>query len=147
MDGAAPFVVAYRTRDGGFIFVSPLEPKFFALMLDTMGIDDIDTGRQYDETYWPFIRQRLGETFADRSRDEWASILEPVDACCTPVLDPWELNGHPHVQSRKLLVEVDGLEQPAPAPRFSRTVSEVRHGPGGLESARDILNRWGVEKP
>ena len=147
LDGASPFVAAYRTRDGGHIFVSPLEPKFFALMLETMGIDDIDVRRQYDTAYWPVISRRLEETFAGRSRDVWAKALECVDACCTPVLNPSELQGHEHIQARKLLVEVDGLEQPAPAPRFYRTVPEVRHGPGGSESARDLLNRWGFKTP
>ncbi len=147
LDGAAPFVAAYRTRDGGYIFVSPLEPKFFARMMEALGIEDVDVGRQYDESYWSFIRRRLEETFASRDRDEWASLLEGVDACCSPVLRPVELGGHEHIRQRNLLVEVDGVEQPAPAPRFSRTVTEVRHGPGGPESARDILERWGVKNP
>lgn len=147
LDGAAPFVAAYRTKDGGHIFVSPLEPKFFAVMLETMGIDDLDIRRQYDQDYWPVIRQRLEETFVTRNREEWASLLECVDACCTPVLKPSELRGHEHVQARHLMVEIDGLEQPAPAPRFSRTVSEVRHGPGGSKPARDVMKSWGVETP
>ena len=147
LDGAAPFVAAYRTGDGKHLFVSPLEPKFFATMLERMGIEDLDASRQYDPAYWPVIRKRLEAAFASRTRDEWAAVLEGVDACCTPVLSPSELAGHDHIRSRGTMVNVDGISQPAPAPRFSRTKPEIRHGPGGSKPARDILKDWGVTKP
>lgn len=144
LDGASPFVDAYRTSDGRHVFVSPLEPKFFAVMLERMGIDDLDTGRQYDPAYWPVIRQKLEQVFAGRTRAEWAERLEAVDACCTPVLSLDELNDHPHLREREVMVEVDGVRQPAPAPRFSRTPARVRHGPARDERAEDVLARWGI---
>jgi alpha-methylacyl-CoA racemase len=145
LDGDAPFVSAYLTADKRHIFVSPLEPKFFRNMLELMGIDDLDSARQYDPDYWPVIRRRLETVFRTRSRDDWADILEGADTCCTPVLDPGETAGHAHIQARELMVDVDGISQPAPAPRFSRTKSVVRHGPGGSKPARDVLIDWGLE--
>lgn len=144
LGGAAPFVGAYRTADDRYVFVSPLEQKFFIILLDRMGIDDIDPARQYDRAYWPRIRERLTETFAQRTRDEWVALLEGEDACCSPVLSPAELASHPHLRQRSAMVEVDGLEQPAPAPKFSRTPAEVRHGPANREPRKDVLERWGV---
>jgi len=144
LDGAAPFVGAYSTSDGKHIFVSPLEPKFFAVMLQRMGLADIDASRQYDPSYWPEIRNRLQETFAQKSRDEWSSILEGVDACCTPVLSPAELSSHEHLRARQAMVEVDGVEQPAPAPKFSRTPGKIRHGPDHSGRDPDALKGWGL---
>lgn len=145
LDGASPFVAAYRTLDDKYVFVSPLEPKFFALMLETIGIEDVDVSRQFDPSYWPFVRQRLEAAFAAKTRAEWSGLLEGVDACCTPVLKPSEVHQHEHVQARGSMVEVDGIQQPAPAPRFSRTVSEISNGPGQSKSARAVLNDWGLE--
>ncbi len=145
LDGEAPFVAAYLTADDRYMFISPLEPRFFRNMLELMGIDDLDIARQYDPGYWPVIRQRLETVFRTRSRDDWADILEGADACCTPVLDPGETAGHAHIRARDLMIDVDGVSQPAPAPRFSRTKSAVRHGPGGSKSARDVLIGWGLE--
>ena len=144
LDGASPFVAPYRTRDDRHVFVSPLEPKFFAIMLERMGIDDLDLARQYDTAYWPEIRERLEREFAQRTQAEWSELLEGVDACCTPVLGVSELGGHPHVRARGIVREVDGLAQPAPAPRFSRTPPSVRHGPGARDVTDDILERWGL---
>ena len=146
LDGAAPFVGAYRTSDGRYMFVSPLEPKFFAVMLERMGIEDVDRERQYDPSDWPFLRRRLQETFGSRTRDEWVAVFEGSDACATPVLTLAGLKEHPHIRARGLLSEIDGIEQPVPAPRFSRTVSEIRHGPGDSESARAVLKKWGLEE-
>lgn len=144
LDGASPFVAPYRTRDGAHIFVSPLEPKFFIIMLERLGIDDLEAERQYDLAYWPEIRARLEREFATRTRDEWTKLLEGVDACCTPVLGLTELADHPHIKARGLIEEIDGLAQPAPAPRFSRTSAHVRHGPESRDVTDEILERWGV---
>ena len=144
LDGGSPFVAAYRTCDGEYMFVSPLEPKFFHVLLDRMGIEDLDPARQYDPDYWPVIRNRLEEVFSSRTREEWTQLLEETDACCAPVLRPSEVAAHAHVQARKLMVEVDGVRQPAPAPRFSRTDSKIRNGPGGSKSAREVLKSWGL---
>lgn len=146
LDGASPFVATYRTNDDKYIFVSPLEPKFFNTMLELMGIDDLDARRQYDADYWPVIRKRLVEVFRTRTRDEWTELLERNDACCTPVLGPSELKTHPHIRARNIMVEVEGISQPAPAPRFSRTVSEISNGPGEPKPARDVLKNWGLDE-
>ena len=134
-----PWLSVMAMMDGiqGFI-------QFFIILLDRMGIDDIDPARQYDPACWPRIRERLTEAFAQRTRDEWVDLLEGEDACCTPVLSPTELAGHPHLRQRSAMVEVDGLEQPTPAPRFSRTPAEVRHGPAHREPREEVLERWGV---
>jgi alpha-methylacyl-CoA racemase len=144
LDGASPFVAAYRTRDGEYMYVSPLEPKFFRALLERMGIEDLDPDRQYDRAYWPVIRERLEAVFLTRTRDDWSKRLEGTDACCTPVLKTSEVAGHQHVRARGLVVDVDGVTQPAPAPRFSRTVSEIRNGPGESKPARDVLKAWGL---
>ena len=146
LDGEAPFVGAYGTRDGKHIFVSPLEPKFFRNMLELLEIDDIDVARQYDPDYWPVIRKRLEEVFLSRTRDDWAGILEGADACCTPVLGPGETASHQHIRARGIMVDVDGVTQPAPAPRFSRTESVISHGPGGSKPAREVLKSWGLDE-
>lgn len=145
LDGVAPFVGAYRTSDRKFVFVSPLEPKFFALMLEKMEISDLDPSRQYDPAYWPVIRDRLEVVFTTKTRDEWAGILEGVDACCTPVLSLTELGDHDHLRARGVMVEVDGVEQPAPAPRFSRTPAAVRNGPSQTADFAETLAGWGID--
>jgi alpha-methylacyl-CoA racemase len=144
LDGASPFVAPYLTRDGEHVFVSPLEPKFFAIMLAQLGIHDLEVERQYDPSYWPVIRDRLEQVFAERTREEWSEILEGVDACCTPVLGSFELADHPHIKARGIVRDVDGQPQPAPAPRFSRTHCVIRHGPGERDVTDEILERWGL---
>ena len=145
LDGAAPFARCYETRDGGFIAVCALENRFFRNLLEAMNVSCIDPGEQYAAERWPEHHTILASRFQDRSRDEWAEIFANVDACAAPVLSLGEAPRHPHNVARETFISVDGIEQPAPAPRFSRTVSEVSHGPvEDDELARAALAEWGL---
>jgi alpha-methylacyl-CoA racemase len=143
LDGGAPFYDTYRCADGGYVAVGALEPQFWAVVVATLGLQDLP--EQYDAARWPELRARLTEAFAARTRDEWAEVFADLDACVSPVLALGEAAGHPHVRARGTVVEVDGVPQPAPAPRFSRTPSAVTTGkrrPG--QDTRDALQDWGV---
>jgi crotonobetainyl-CoA:carnitine CoA-transferase CaiB-like acyl-CoA transferase len=109
----------YRTADGGFITVQCLEPKFYALFLDLLGLsDDPDFQRQFDKSLWPLLSERLAEIFAGQTRDHWAALFEGTDACVAPVLNPEEAMAH-SMNERATWTEADGILQAAPAPRFS----------------------------
>ncbi len=125
LDGGAPFYDCYETADGRFVSVGAIEPPFYAQLLALVGFDP-DEWPQYDRTRWPELRRRLTAAFESRPRDEWARLVEELDACVTPVLTPVEAARHPHNAERQLYVELDGVPQPAPAPRFSRTPSAAR---------------------
>lgn len=145
LDGSAPFVRAYKSRDGKDVVVCALENRFFRSLLKGLGIEDIDPKDQYDPAQWPAHIQRFEETFATRTRDEWNDILVGTDACYTPVLSMSEAPEHPHNAARNTFVRVDGLVQPAPAPRFSRTPSEIGQPPEepGVKN-RQALLEWGI---
>jgi len=144
LDGGAPFARPYRTLDGKHIVVSPLENRFFREMLNIMEIEDIDASRQNEPGYWPEIETRLKSVFQTRTRDEWCALLEGSDACFAPVLKMSEAADHRHNMARNTLVSVDGILQPAPAPRFSRTVSEIHGAAAGVQPAAPVLKRWGL---
>ena len=120
LDGAAPFYRCYRTADDRFVAVGALEPQFHAELLRVL---DLDPGRwpQHDRERWPQQTEALAAIFATRSRDEWAAVFDGVDACVAPVLSLTEAPEHPHLRARGTFVEHEGLRQPAPAPRFSRS--------------------------
>lgn len=143
LDGGAPFARPYRTADDLHVVVQPLENRFYRDLLERMGIEDIDASRQYDASCWPEIERVLERAFREKTRDEWCELLEGTDACFAPVLTLKEVSGHPHNRSRNTMVSVDGIDQPAPAPRFSRTPSEIGNPPGTRETTLDILRRWG----
>jgi alpha-methylacyl-CoA racemase len=144
LDGGAPFYDTYRCADGGYVAVGALEPQFFAALLHTLALDDVPA--QHDVARWPELRQRLAEAFLTRTRDEWAAVFDDVDACVAPVLTLGEAASHPHVAARGLVVERDGVQQPAPAPRFSRTPSQLGRGPGSPgRDTREALRAWGFE--
>jgi alpha-methylacyl-CoA racemase len=121
LDGGAPFYDTYRTSDGRFVAVGALEPPFYAALLAGLGLADADLPGQHDRAGWPVLRSRFAEVFATRTRDEWSSVFAGTDACVAPVLSPSEAPGHPHNRARNAFVEVGGIVQPAPAPRFGRT--------------------------
>ncbi len=145
LDTGAPFYEVYETADGGYFAVGALEAKFYAALLDGMGLDPADLPHQMDRERWPEMKERFAAVFRSRTRDEWAEVFEGTDACAAPVLSPWEAPNHPHNAARKTFVEVDGVVQPAPAPRFSRTPSEVRRPPSppGADTD-DGLTGWGL---
>ena len=121
LDGGAPFYRTYACADGRWIAVAPLEPRFYARFLAGLGIDGEDLPDQHDRSGWPRLRARFTEVIASRPRDEWAEIFAGTDACVTPVLAFGEVSAHPHLAARESVISIDGIEQAAPAPRFSRT--------------------------
>ncbi len=144
LDGGAPFVRCYATRDGKYVAVCAIERRFFENLLQAMGITGIDADDQYRTEQWPEHVAIFEEAFATRTRDEWCEILDTVDACAAPVLSLTEAPQHPHNVARETFVRVDGIEQPAPAPRFSRTPSEISQGAGGAADVRAVLAAWGL---
>jgi alpha-methylacyl-CoA racemase len=121
LDGGAPFYAAYETADGRWLSVAPLEPKFFAEFAARIGLDVAFVQRQYDRRTWPQMRQAIAERLRTRTRDAWCADLEGTDACVAPVLAFDEAPRHRHARSREAFVAVDGVVQPGPAPRFSRS--------------------------
>ena len=121
LDGAAPFYDTYVCADGGCVAVGALEPQFYAALLAGLGLDAAGLPAQHDRARWPELRARFAAAFAARSRDEWAKVFAGTDACVSPVLSMAEAPAHPHATARNAFVEVGGIVQPAPAPRFGRT--------------------------
>jgi alpha-methylacyl-CoA racemase len=147
LDGGAPFARCYATRDDGFIAVCALETGFFANLLEALSIDDIDPVDQYDTDKWPAQAEVLANAFRSKTRDEWSEILGGVDACATPVLTLSEAAAHEHGKVRGTYVDIGGIRQPGPAPRFSRTASEARAAPtDSADSARRIMLEWGLDE-
>jgi alpha-methylacyl-CoA racemase len=147
LDGAAPFYRTYACADGGFVAVGALEPRFYTALLAGLrsaGADVPDEpGAQYDLPGWPALRDRLAVAFAARPRDAWVEHFAGTQACITPVLALGEVPGHPQIAARGSLVEVDGVLQAAPAPRFSRTVPDLPVPPRVVEGGvAAVLAGW-----
>jgi alpha-methylacyl-CoA racemase len=121
IDTGAPFYDTYATADGGYVAVGALEPQFYAALLAGLGLTDAGLPAQHDRSGWPLLRERFAAVFAARSRDEWAEVFAGTDACVAPVLSMAEAPVHPHATARDAFVEVGGVVQPAPAPRFGRS--------------------------
>jgi alpha-methylacyl-CoA racemase len=144
LDGGAPFYDVYETADGKHLAVGALEPRFYAELLRLTGLSDQDLPEQADLFRWPELRQRFADVFRTRTRDEWCRILEGTEACVAPVLSLSEAPGHPHMAARGTFVEVDGVTQPAPAPRFSRTPGAIQRPPEPPgASTGEVLADWG----
>lgn len=145
LDGAAPFYDTYACSDGRHVAVGALEPQFYDALLDGLGVDEEELPAQHDRCGWPQLRARFTEVFATGTRDEWAAVFAPTDACVVPVLSAAEATRHPHMVARGTFIEADGVVQAAPAPRFSRTPAELSTGarvPGSDTDA--VLADWGV---
>lgn len=130
LDGAAPFYTTYATKDGLHVAVGALEPQFFASLVAGLGLSGDEVGTQNDRDEWPRMRRLFASRFVTRTRDEWAEHFAGTDACVAPVLSMKEAPVHPHNQSRGTFVEVAGVIQPGPAPRFSATPARVAKPPG-----------------
>ena len=128
LDTGAHFYNTYETKDGEHICVGSIEPQFYQLLVEKSGVDANKFGPQMDAGQWDGFKGELAEVFKTRTRDEWCEIMEGTDVCFAPVLSIFEAPEHPHNKERQTFVEVDGLVQPAPAPRFSRTTPEISHG-------------------
>jgi alpha-methylacyl-CoA racemase len=142
LDGAAPCYAVYETADGRHLAVGALEPQFWAELLERVGLPADDLPAQLDRDGWPLLRERLAAQFRTRTRDEWCALLEGTDACVAPVLSLLEAPAHPHHQARSSFVEVAGVTQPAPAPRFSRTPCADPVPPAPADD--ELLGAWGL---
>jgi alpha-methylacyl-CoA racemase len=125
IDGGAHFYDTYACADGKYVAIGAIEPQFYALLRQLCGLDDPAFDAQMDRAQWPQLKRRLAEVFSTRTRDEWVRLLEGSDACFAPVLDWHEAPAHPHNAARDTFITVDGVTQPAPAPRFSATPSAM----------------------
>ncbi len=145
IDGGAHFYDTYETADGRYVSIGSIEPQFYAELLRLTGLDgDPAFAAQMDRSAWPALKARLAEVFGSKTRDEWNEIMEGTDVCFAPVLTMTEATQHPHMVHRRTFVEVAGVTQPAPAPRFSRTPGEIR-GPAAVPGADtdEALADWG----
>ncbi len=127
LDGAAYFYDTYQCADGKYIALGSIEPQFHRLLLETLELDVEAFGEQMDKAAWPEKKQALANIFLSKSRDQWSEIMEGSDICFAPVLKISEAPMHPANRQRNTYTEVDGMVQPSPAPRFSRTPSTIRH--------------------
>ncbi|QIL79287.1 CoA transferase [Diaphorobacter sp. HDW4A] len=139
LDGALPWYDTYRTKDQQHIAVGALEPKFYAHLIDTLGLKDLPS--RDDRGNLPTIRAAFERTFATRSRDEWAEIFKGKDACVTPVLNMADARTSPHLTSRSTFALLDGEPVPAPAPIFNNKRSPIAQQ-GQFAEAKDAIRRW-----
>ena len=147
LDGGAPFYDCYECADGKFVSIAPLEPEFFAVLIDKLGLSDHEAMKnQYDAATWPAMRRAFEDTFKGETQAHWCQLLEGTDACFAPVLSTAEAAAHPHMTARDSFTGVDGVVQSAAAPRFSRTPGAVQ-GAGSKPGAdgEAILADWGFD--
>lgn len=146
LDGGAHFYDVYETKDGKFITLGPIEPQFYAIFLDKLGLaGDPEFGIQMLKPSWPALSAKVAAAVATKTQDEWTALLEGTDVCYAPVLTMGEAPTHPHNAARGTFVDVQGLIQPAPAPRFSRTPSAIQGAaakPG--QNTAEILADWKI---
>jgi alpha-methylacyl-CoA racemase len=147
LDTGAPWYDVYETKDGKYVSIGAIEAKFYGELLSRLKLDRHSLPAQHDRARWPELREAFRTTFKSRTRDEWCKVFEGSDACFAPVLAFSEARSHPHAIARAAFVDSFKVEQPAPAPRFSRTPGMVKGAPpergeGGAEALRD----WGFGK-
>ncbi len=147
LDTGAHFYEVYETSDGGFMAVGAIERQFYALLLEGLGLNPDDLPSQQDRSQWPAMKDRFAAIFKTKTRDEWTAIFEDTDACTTPVLSPAEVAGHRHNLARNSFQTIGGALQPGPAPRFSRTPSEItsQGAPPGAHTDAG-LSAWGISE-
>ena len=128
LDGGAHFYDTYETGDGKHICIGSIEPQFYALLIEKAELDPAEFAPQMDASEWPKLKAKLTEVFKTKTQDEWCAIMEGTDVCFSPVLSIFEAPNHAHAKARNAFLEVDGIMQQAPAPRFDRTPAQVQHG-------------------
>ena len=144
LDGGAFYYGSYECADGKHISLGSLEPQFYALLLEKCGIEDESFDEQLDQEAWPLKRQKMEAIFKTKTRNQWCEILEGTDVCFAPVLDLEEAPDHPHNKERETFVNFEGITQPAPAPRFSRTQGTIQSSANLTgENSEEILEKWG----
>ena len=147
LDTGAPFYDTYATSDGKFVAVGALEPQFYAALLQGLGLAGDDLPAQLDVSGWPVLRARFTAVFAQRTRDEWAAVFAGTDACVAPVLSAAEVALHPHNAARDVFIDVGGVTQPAPAPRFGRTAAGPPRPPVRAGADTDaVLDGLGLDR-
>lgn len=145
LDTGAPYYDAYETADGQYVAIGAIEPQFYTELVTKLGLDDHPPVDQNDRARWPDLRTRLVELFKTRTRQEWSALLEGTDACFAPVLSLAEAPRHPHNVARGTFIEMEGLVQPAPAPRFSRTPGEASPPPRAGRDTDAVLLEAGLQ--
>lgn len=145
VDGGSPFYTTYRTRDGRYMAVGAVEKRFYGELLVRLGLGAEALPDQNDQTRWGELRDRFATVFAAKTQEEWTAIFADSDACVSPVLDMMESTAHPHMVARNSYVQGDGIVEPAPAPRFSRTPAGIRSAPVSPRAdTHDALRAWGM---
>jgi alpha-methylacyl-CoA racemase len=145
LDGGAHFYETYQTADGKHLAVGAIEPQFYAELIDKLGLRSESLPHQMDRSSWPAMKSRFAATFRQKTRGEWEQVFDGSDACVAPVLDASEVAAHPHNRARGTFVEIAGVVQPAPAPRFARTPTALPGPPAapGADTER-ALAAWGL---
>ena len=147
IDGGAHFYGVYETADGQYVTIGSIEPKFYSQLLERLGLAGEELPPQHDRENWAAFRARLAKIFKGRTRDEWSKVMEGAEVCFAPVLGMDEVKDHPQNAARESFIEIDGVVQPAPAPKFSRTVSQCTKGaPRDGEHTREALLSWGFHE-
>jgi alpha-methylacyl-CoA racemase len=144
LDSGAPWYEVYQTSDGKWVAVGSTEHSFYVNTLKVLGLEPADFGDQHDSAGWPAMKAALKRVFATRTRDEWVAAFDGTETCFSPVLSLSEAPQHPHQRARGNFIEVEGVVQPAPAPRFSRSKGEIRRPPPQVgEHTDEVLREWG----
>jgi alpha-methylacyl-CoA racemase len=128
LDGGAHFYDTFECSDGEYVSLGSIEPQFYALLMQLAGLPEADFGVQHDQANWPLMKEKLTVIMKQKTQAQWCEIMEGTDVCFAPVLNFMDAPMHPANIARNSYIELDGMTQPAPAPRFSRTPSSVQHG-------------------
>ena len=145
LDSGAPFYEVYETADGKYISLGSIEPQFYAALMEQLGEQAEHFENQFDMPNWPAMKEKMAAIIKGKTRDQWDAVFDGVDVCYAPVLSMAEVRTHPHHRARGTFVEEDGVWQPAPAPRFSRTRAELRGSAAQVgEHTRVILREFGL---
>lgn len=144
LDSGAYFYEVYECADGRYVSIASIEAKFHAELIERLEIDPATLPPQHDRAHWPAMKERMAEVFLTRTRDDWCARLEGTDVCFAPVLAMDEAATHRHNQARGAFIEVDGMVQPGPAPRFQGTPLPTPRAPGEID-ARAELASWGLD--
>ncbi len=146
LDTGAHFYDVYETSDGKYVSIGSIEPQFYAELLRLTGLEGEELPWQHDKGQWPAMKERLAEIFKAKTREEWCDLMEGTDVCFAPVLSLGEAPQHPHNVQRGTFLELDGVVQPAPAPRFSGTPASVQRPPAHAGQHTDeVLSEWGLD--
>ena len=144
LDGGAHFYDTYETKDGQYVSIGSIEPQFYALLREKAGLTDADFDAQHDKSKWPALKAKVAAAIKTKTRDEWDALMLATDVCYAPVLTLDEAPKHAHNVARETFLTIDGVVQPAPAPRFSRTASKVRGPAPQIGADNDsALSDWG----